>query len=241
MKIDLILPVRDVLINQPFGVNYLDFYKQWGLKGHPGIDFSARRGCKIKAAHKGVVSWCGKGKDGGIGVEIWNRIENYKTFYYHHLKNSPKLQNGVAVGQGEIIAEADNTGKYTTGSHEHFEFYFTGKNGNTIDTKNGFKGSVDPAPYFAASLGKDWDKPAAYHRYGRKQVWLAEFNMRFKNIWLHRQLKKRGLLHYVNITEFINKLCYGFWSFEDAINPAMNEITNNLTKIQYQKGERPFA
>jgi murein DD-endopeptidase MepM/ murein hydrolase activator NlpD len=233
------LPVRDVRINQPFGVNYLNFYQQWGLKGHPGIDFSARYGCPIMAAHDGIVSWCGKGKDGGIGIEIWNKPGKFKTFYYHHLINGNKIQKGVKVSVGEIIAKADNTGKYTTGDHEHFELYFVDDNGNTLDKNNGYGGSVDPAPYFAQVYGKDWMKSRSYNRYGRKQEWFAEWKMRFKNPWLHRQLIKRGMSPVWGI-EPINAAIYGNWAFEDIINPALYENWGYLTKMEYDSGMRAF-
>jgi murein DD-endopeptidase MepM/ murein hydrolase activator NlpD len=238
--IKLLLPVKDVLVTQSFGLNYLDFYKQWGLKGHPGIDLAARRGCKITAAHDGIVSWCGLGKDNGVGVELWNKEQNYKTFYYHHLANAPKVQVGIKFEAGEIIAEADNTGRYTTGDHEHFEIYFVDKQGNTLDRNNGYGGSVDPAPYFAARHGKDWHRPAAYHRYGRNQEWLAEWTMRFKNAWLHRYLIKKGLSPILGI-EPINALVYGGWDVEAVINPAMYENWAHLKKTEYLAGKRPFA
>ena len=34
LHVSLLLPVRDVSVNQPFGVNYVDFYKKLGLDGH---------------------------------------------------------------------------------------------------------------------------------------------------------------------------------------------------------------
>jgi murein DD-endopeptidase MepM/ murein hydrolase activator NlpD len=189
------------------------------------------------AAHSGTVSWCGKGKDGGIGVELWG--EGFKTFYYHHLKNSPKVQVGVKIGEGETIAEADNTGKYTTGDHLHFEKYLVDKNGTTLNKDNGYGGSIDPAPDFKERYGKDWDKSAAYNRYGRKQEWLAEWTMRFKNPWLHKQLIKRGMRPIWGI-EPINALVYGGWDFESVINPSLYEQWGWLTKKEYQEGKRAF-
>jgi hypothetical protein len=234
------LPVRDIQITQPFGANFLDFYAQWGLKGHPGIDFRAKCGCRIIAAHEGIVSWSGRGKDGGIGVEIWDKEKCFKTFYYHHKENSKKIHKGIKVSAGEVIALADNTGKYTTGDHEHFELYFVDEDGNTLNKNNGYGGSVDPAPYFEKEYGRHWDKPAAYHRYGRKQEWLAEFNMRFKNIWLHKQLKKVKQLHKIYDNEFINAMVYGGWDFDSVINPAMCELWKHLKKSEYENGRKPF-
>jgi len=190
--------------------------------------------------HDGIISWCGYGKDGGTGIEIWNKDLGFKTFYYHHLENLDKIQKGIKVGAGEVIASADNTGKYTTGDHEHVELYFVDRNGNTLNKNNGFGGSVDPAPYFAKQYGQYWMKPAAYHRYGREQNWLAEFTMRFKNFWLHRQLLKTNQLYKIYDTEFINALVYGGWDFDTVINPAMWEIWVYCKKVDYEAGYRPF-
>jgi murein DD-endopeptidase MepM/ murein hydrolase activator NlpD len=240
-KIELLLPVRDISVTQPFGVNYLDFYQKLGMRGHNGIDFLARRGCPVLASHDGVVTNAGMDGGGGIIVELYNQADSYKTLYYHLLNVAPKIQKGVRVGAGEIVGNANNTGIYTTGDHLHFGMKFTDKNGNTLNHGNGYFGAVDPAPYFENRHGKHWDKPAAYHRYGRRQEWLAEFNMRFKNAWLHRQLIGRGLLSRIYDTEFINALVYGGWGFEDAINPAMYQIWAHLKKDDYiNKGKRPF-
>jgi hypothetical protein len=113
------------------------------------------------------------------------------------------------------------------------------KHFNVLNKDNGYGGCVDPSPYFANQYGDKWYEPACYHRYGRKQDRLAEFNMRFKNVWLHKQLGAQ--LNKVNDTKFINKLVYGFWSFEEAINPAMNFITNHLKKNDLKRGLTPFC
>ncbi len=58
----LALPVKDILVNQPFGVNYVDFYKGLGLEGHNGIDFKTKIGCSVLAAHDGEVTYAGMGQ-----------------------------------------------------------------------------------------------------------------------------------------------------------------------------------
>jgi len=70
MKIKLELPVKDVYINQPFGVNYVGFYRKLGMDGHNGIDFKARTGCKLYAAHTGYVTFAGTDSGGGKCVVI---------------------------------------------------------------------------------------------------------------------------------------------------------------------------
>lgn len=224
MEIKLQLPVRDVYITQPFGANYLNFYKKLGLDGHNGIDFRARRGCDVYAAHDGIVLFAGTDGGGGVQVIIWNKAQNFKTIYYHLLDIGDKIHTGIKVTAGEFIGTADNTGIYTTGDNLHFGMKFTDDKGNTVDSNNGYGGAVDPAPYFINEYGDHWDKPSAYHRYGRPQEWFTEFKMRFKNFWLHRQLLKTNQLYKIYDTEFINALVYGGWDFETVMNPAMWEI-----------------
>lgn len=228
----LLLPIKDISVTQPFGVNYLDFYKKMGMKGHNGIDFKTKRGCIINAAHSGTVSWAGEDSGGGISVIL--NTKNFKTIYYHLLKI--KVRQGNIVKQGQIIGLADNTGKYTTGDHLHFGLKLIDKNGITINKDNGYKGAINPAPYFK----KNWNKSNAYHRYGRKRVWLAEFNMRFKNAWLHRKLIKIGLNPILN-GEQINTLVYGGWDFDTIINPSMYmSHWGWLKKSEFLKGKRAF-
>lgn len=235
----LLLPVKDILISQPFGVSYVDFYTKLGMKGHNGVDFFAFDGCKILASHDGLVTYAGEDGDGGISITLTRTINGtgFKTIYYHLQKCLVKV--GDKVTQGQIIGLADNTGKYTTGSHLHFGLKFI-TNGSVDDYDNGYFGAVDPAPYFANMHGNNWYQPAAYHRYGRSGDYLAEIKMRFKNIWLHKKLIKINRLNSIYDNIFINKLVYGGWSFDEAINPAMNQIANFVKKTDFEKGIVPF-
>lgn len=233
---ELKLPLKDIQVTQPFGVNYVDFYKSMGIIGHNGIDLKAKIGCPCYAAVSGVVEFAGTDGDGGKCVTIVTQKtgKGYKIIYYH--LNKIMVKAGKLIKCGEQVGETGNTGKYTSGPHLHFgvkELY----NNNVVNTDNGYKGAIDPAQFFP----KNWDKSSAYHRYGRKQEWLAEFNMRFKNVWLHRQLNKTGDIYKINDTEFINALVYGGWGFEDVQNPAMYEIWGWATKDQYLKGKINFS
>ena len=234
-NIKLQLPLQNIMVTQPFGENYLDFYKKLGMKGHNGIDFRAKNGCPIYATHEGKVIYSARDGGGGISVILFNKQDRYKTIYYHNLKN--KVYAGQIIKVGDLIALADNTGKYTTGNHLHFGLKLTDKDGATINKNNGYKGAINPALYFK----KNWDKSNAYHRYYREQEWWAEFKMRFKNPWLHKQLIKRSMLSKVFDIEFINALVYGGWDLKAVINPAMRYNWAYLKKDEYLKGKRPFS
>ena len=153
---------------------------------------------------------------------------------------------GQDVITGAKIGLADNTGKYTTGSHLHFGLKKTDQYSNTVNLNNGYRGAINPAQYFS----KNWDKPRAYHRYGRKGNPLVDFWFRFTPIkiknrwansgrWVQKQLKKRRL-PLLNTVQ-VNALLYGGWDFEAVINPAMYELYSQITKYEYEAGIRPFA
>lgn len=243
--LELELPLKDIFVNQPFGVNYVDFYTKLGMKGHNGIDFKAKDGCECYAAHTGIVTRAGKDSGGGVFIEITNILTGYKTIYYH-LK-SVTVKKGQTIGVGELIGYCDNTGKYTTGDHLHFGLKEVDVNGRTINVNNGYNGAIDPAPYFK----KNWDKSNSYHRYGKERNWFAEFCLRFAPIsfnnqwtksgrWVHKRMISIGMKPTLT-SEQVNAVIYGAWDFESIINPAMFTNYAYLTKEEYLKGKRPFC
>jgi len=237
MDIKLGLPVKNVYVNQPFGVNYVGFYKKLGMNGHNGIDFRARTGYPIYATHSGIITWAGKDDGGGMGVANSSNVNGlgFKTINYHLSKIL--VQKGQPVIMGDKIGLAGNTGKYTTGPHDHFGLKEI-HDGITLNKQNGYFGAVDPAQYFE----NNWDKSRSYHRYGRKGNYWAELKVRFKNPWLHRQLIKRGQLHKIYNNEFINALVYGGWALEDVLNPALyRDGWGWLKKDEFTRGVKPFG
>jgi murein DD-endopeptidase MepM/ murein hydrolase activator NlpD len=231
MKIELILPLKDIMLNQLFGQNSLDWYQQWGLKGHNGIDFEAKTGCPVIATHAGVVTFVGTDGDGGKSIELLNEEngDGYRTIYYH-LKDF-MVAKGDEVKAGKLIAHADNTGKYTTGDHLHFGLKRT-RNGATINYDNGYKGAIDPSPYF---MEPDWNKSNAYKRYGRKRTWLSYVKNEIPvSISLRRFLKRTPTF------EEINACTYGGWDRNVLTNDALRYNWLYLTKAAYLRGEQPF-
>lgn len=231
MKIELMNPVRDIMINQKFGENALNWYKQWGLDGHNGIDFETKTGCVVTASHLGEVVFVGIDGDGGKSIELLDEEygEGYKTIYYH-LKDF-LVKKGDIIKAGKAIAHADNTGKFTTGDHLHFGLKLT-KNGVTINKGNGYNGAIDPAPYM---IELDWDKSNAYKRYGRRRTWLSYVKNEIPvSISLRRYLKRTPTF------EEINACVYGGWEREVLKNDALRYNWLYLTKTQYLRGEQPF-
>lgn len=240
--IKLFLPVRDVYVTQPFGVNYVNFYQALGLKAHNGIDFKAFNGFNLYASTSGVVTIAGVQADGGIEVEIWDATQGVKTIYYHlkdiNGSDGQPLKVGQRVSAGEIIGHCDNTGKYTTGDHLHFGLKQVDSHGNTVNYDNGYRGAIDPSPYFCftyngrATKNSDWQKSNAYHRYLRTDRYiLKEIQVRaVLTVYLRR----------VATNEEVNACVYGWWDREALKNDAMYLNWAYKTKIEIQSGKKPF-
>jgi hypothetical protein len=222
-------------------MNYVDFYKQWGLDGHNGVDYACRIGTPLYACHGGEVIAAKTDRDGGVMIEIISsRVgEGYKTIYYH-LKDYI-VQKGDTVIAGQLIGYTGNTGKYTTGPHLHLGFKFV-IDGRTQNYSNGYKGAIDPTPYFP----KNYEKSRAYHRYGKKRNWLAEYWMRFapieiKNRWadggryLHNVMLRMGYTLPTLSGEQVNAVIYGAWDAASVLNPAMAQSWRWYTKDEFQK------
>lgn len=235
--INLQLPLKYIRLTQEFGQYWLDFYKKMGLKGHNGLDFEAKDGCPVYAAHSGIITWAGVDGDGGISVNIIASKEgkSFYTLYYHLKKAEVEVGNNVCAGQK--IGEADNTGKYTTGEHLHFGLKET-LNGGTINLDNGYLGAIDPTPYFVVNYqgvqfkNKDCFKSNAYHRYFRRN---RNIKIEIRILGeLVRYLKK------LPTVEQINACVYGAWDRETIKNPAMYQLWGFITKGDYLNKILPF-
>jgi murein DD-endopeptidase MepM/ murein hydrolase activator NlpD len=135
----LTLPVdAPPVITQPYGANP-DYYAQWGLAGHEGIDYAAAHGAPVYAATWGTIKLLAL-DDGthnyGTHIRITHRDfeDTYETIYAHLHGFVDGLKQGDWVHGSQLIGYADSTGN-STGSHLHF----TLKRNGVI---------VDPTPYF---------------------------------------------------------------------------------------------
>jgi murein DD-endopeptidase MepM/ murein hydrolase activator NlpD len=236
--IKLRLPLKQIDVNQPFGVNYLNFYRNMGLVGHNGVDFRSFNGFNCYASHDGVVTWAGEDSGGGISVNLTSTLsgKGFYTVYYHLKEASVKVLDKVVAGQ--IIGRCDNTGKYTTGDHLHFGLKET-FDGGTINKDNGYGGAIDPTPYFVEAFdgttinNNDCYKSNAYHRYFRKD------GRNLKNetavlVSLIKYLKK------IPSVEQINACVYGSWDRESVSNPVMRSLWAWITKGEFINGKKPF-
>lgn len=154
---------------------------------------------------------------------LWDTI-------YGHLK-SVCVEKNEQVKAGDLIGYADNTGKYTTGSHLHF-----GLRPVLFKPDNGYNGWIDPEPYFI----KGWDNFPVDDFYGQKRNWFAEYTVRFKNSWLQRRLiNKYHRIPPLLSSRETNAIIYGGWGADEALNPCLTPIWYFLKKSEFQEGKKP--
>jgi len=138
------VPVNNPRITQGFGANPA-YYKQFGQKGHNGIDYGQNTGTTIYAAESGTIYFEGFGQNNawlgavaGISVLI-----DHGKFYtgYAHMQNTV-INRGQKVSKGQVIGYVGATGT-ATGPHLHFEVL-----PKPVNINNGYYGRTNPAPYF---------------------------------------------------------------------------------------------
>lgn len=134
-------------VTQEFGVN-ADYYKQFGLKAHEGIDLIPTGTVwDVLCLADGVVV---KDEDnvlsGAYGnyVTVWHPKLRKATQYCHFKENY--VVNGQVVSMGEKLGLMGKTGN-TSGAHVHLNLFETDENGIRLNRTNGYLGGVDPLPF----------------------------------------------------------------------------------------------
>jgi murein DD-endopeptidase MepM/ murein hydrolase activator NlpD len=167
-------------ITQYFGENPT-LYARWGLKAHNGIDIVAAHGTDLLAVEDATVIDVKLSPDGyGKHIRLLSdrHVSNlYRQWVYGHC-SVITAKVGDKVKAGDKIAEMGNTGfvvsganpywKYNpyAGTHLHLGLRLVHLNpqgyhypGSDIRMKvdnyeNGYKGAVNPAPYFENTTNK---------------------------------------------------------------------------------------
>lgn len=135
-------------ISQNFGERP-DYYKQFGLNGHEGIDFAVPNGTPVFAIADGtVVRRMFSAKDYGNFVTVWHPNLKIASWYCH--LQSQSVNVGDHLNEGAQIGLSNNTGN-SSGPHLHFGICQVDGDGVRINTNNGYQGFVDPAPYLKSS------------------------------------------------------------------------------------------
>lgn len=124
-----------------------EYYKQWGLSGHEGLDLVPTGiDWDIHALEGGVVV-----KDEDVGrnnygkyLTIWSPAINKATQYCHLNENYFKL--GDKVKREDKIGRMGDSGN-TFGAHLHLNLFNVDENGYRLNKDNGYLGGIDPLPF----------------------------------------------------------------------------------------------
>ena len=110
-------------LTDSFGMRYLA--GQPRPRMHWGLDFAAKSGTPIYAAHAGVIDYVAPKGTFGNYVHILHD-NDMETGYAHMSKFVPGMKRGDRVNAGDVIGYVGSTG-LSTGSHLHFEVTTQGK------------------------------------------------------------------------------------------------------------------
>ena len=144
-------PTEHRVITQHFGSNP-QYYSQFGLPGHEGIDIRAPSGSKIFCVAPGRIYNVHRSPTGhnyGIHVRVQHQ-DGFQTIYAH--LEEIFVNQGETVAAGAVLGLADNTGN-SFGSHLHLGLKQKGRPG-----KNDMRGFIDPTPYLLPLL--TWIPPS---------------------------------------------------------------------------------
>lgn len=149
-------PTPHRVVTQRF-MNNPDYYAQFNLPGHEGVDIRAYTGDPIYSVADGVVSQVhdsATGSNYGRYIRIAHQ-DGYETTYAHNQSLEP-LAVGSIVRGGQMIARADNTGN-SQGSHLHLTLKKRPSNPadrcGTVWPYN----IIDPEPFLKSFSNVQWN------------------------------------------------------------------------------------
>lgn len=130
------------------------FYAQFGLKGHGGLDFGPNGNETIYAPFSGEVKVKNTG-EAGYGLHVLIR-DGEKECVLGHLREV-FVKDGMKVYMGEKMGLMGSTG-VSSAKHLHFGLRYTENKGPlwsraVLNLDNGFHGYVDPSEYMITWKG----------------------------------------------------------------------------------------
>lgn len=138
-------------ITQTFGnklmVNGKDYYAQWNLKGHNGIDVVPMEDdWNIYNYLSGKILKIEYNNTYGNRILIWNKKEKLIEYHNHMEYVNKQLVVGQHIDAKTLIGKMGNTGK-SFGAHDHIAMVETDSKGYRINRDNGYNGWIDPCLY----------------------------------------------------------------------------------------------
>lgn len=152
-------PTPHKVVTQRF-MNNPNYYAQFDLPGHEGVDIRANTGDPLYAVADGNVSQkhdSATGSNYGRYIRIAH-VDGYETTYAHCQSLEP-LAVGAVVRGGQLIARADNTGN-SSGSHLHLTLKKRPSNPPDRCGTAWPYNIIDPEPYLSAFSGVQWPSAA---------------------------------------------------------------------------------
>ena len=115
-----------------------EFYAQFGLKAHQGVDWGCPVGTPIVAVADGAVA---KAENDPAGFGLHVKIDHaFGNTTYAHLSEI-RVNVGQPISEGQVIGLSGNTGT-SSGPHLHFHVRVA-----PWDDQNGYFGCTDPELY----------------------------------------------------------------------------------------------
>lgn len=152
----ILCPIQGrVRVTQRFGERP-EVYKQFGLAGHNGIDFTGEYAGVLVPLYspiEGILVEVGDEGKAGYGKFVRIRTDQLdgkgrkKEVVLGHLSEfATGVKKGAFIYQYDKVGIMGNTG-FSSGPHCHMGLRFLTKQNQVIDYNNGFKGYVDYLPY----------------------------------------------------------------------------------------------
>lgn len=129
-----------IAVTQRYGVNS-DYYKQFGLAGHEGVDFGTQNGTPFLSPFNGVILRdIFNDKSYGNFSVVWDSQQLCAVWFCHLQDVTTKV--GDKVTKGQILGHTNNTGN-SSGPHCHVNFVATDAQGNRLNKDNGYQGFLN--------------------------------------------------------------------------------------------------
>src|SRR5581483_11262352 len=128
-----------------------NYYKQFNLAGHEGVDWGTPVGTPVIAPFDGFILRSNTNdKDYGTYIVIWDPTQ-LCAVWFCHLSNS-QVQAGQKISNGDILGHSGNSGNVqpaptaqnpNAGAHLHVNFVETDTQANRLNMENGFQGFLN--------------------------------------------------------------------------------------------------
>lgn len=130
-------PVSQVYKNNP------EYYKQFGLAGHEGVDYATAVGVPVIAPFDYKILRDNddfKNNNYGNFIVVWDPVQKCAVWFCHLSENNVSFnQTGK---KGDVLGKTGNSGN-STGPHCHVNFVETDAGGARLNMNNGYQGFLN--------------------------------------------------------------------------------------------------